>query len=125
MKDWDFYQKSGGGLTVSGGEPMLQFEGLLDLLKKAKAKELRVCLDTSGQAAEEKYLTIAEYVDVFLFDYKMTDAQEHKRYTGVDNRLILKNLDALCRQGSHVYLRCPIIPGINDNETNYRSIAGL
>lgn len=51
MKDWDFYQKSGGGLTVSGGEPMLQFECLLELLKKAKAKGLHVCLDTSGQAS--------------------------------------------------------------------------
>ncbi|WP_334137322.1 glycyl-radical enzyme activating protein [Muricomes intestini] len=125
MKDWDFYQKSGGGLTVSGGEPMLQFECLLELLKKAKAKGLHVCLDTSGQAPEEKYLTIAEYVDLFLFDYKMTDEQQHRRYTGVDNQLILKNLDSLGRHKSHVYLRCPIIPGINDNEIHYRSIAQL
>jgi pyruvate formate lyase activating enzyme len=125
MKDWDFYQRSCGGLTVSGGEPMLQFDALLNLLKKAKEKGLHICLDTSGRASQEKYRAVAEFVDVFLFDYKITDVKEHKRYTGVDNHLILKNLDYLCRYGSRIYLRCPIIPGINDNEKHYRSIAGL
>ena len=125
MKDWDFYQKSGGGLTVSGGEPMLQFYALLELLKKAKEKGLHICLDTSGQASQNQYKAVAEFVDVFLFDYKITVPEEHKRYTGVDNRLILKNLDYLCRNGSHIYLRCPIIPGINDNEQHYEGIAKL
>ncbi|MGC4019937.1 MAG: glycyl-radical enzyme activating protein [Muricomes sp.] len=125
MKDWDFYQRSGGGLTVSGGEPMLQFEALLELLKKAKEKGLHICLDTSGQASLDKYKVVSEFVEVFLFDYKITDEKEHKQYTGADNRLILKNLDYLCENGKHVYLRCPIIPGINDNEEHYQSIAEL
>ncbi len=125
MKDWDFYQRSGGGMTVSGGEPMLQFDGLLELLKKAKQKGLHVCLDTSGQASQDKYRAIADYVDIFLFDYKTTDPDDHKRYTGVKNTLILQNLDFLCATGNHIYLRCPIIPGINDNENHYRSIAEL
>lgn len=125
MKDRDFFERSGGGLTVSGGEPMMQFEGLLDLLKKAKEKGLHVCVDTSGQAAEDQYRQIAPYVDLFLFDYKITGTQEHKKYTGVDNERILRNLDLLCRNGNHVFLRCPIIPGINDNKEHYRAIAGL
>ena len=125
MKDRDFYERSGGGLTVSGGEPMLQFPALKELLKMAKEKGLHVCLDTSGQAPLEKYKEIAEYVDLFLFDYKLTDPAKHKKYTGVDNHLILKNLDWLCTHDSDVFLRCPIIPGINDNEEHYKAIAAL
>lgn len=125
MKDKDFYGRSGGGITISGGEPMLQFEGLLSLLKKAKGLGLHVCLDTSGQAAREKYLEVAKYVDVFLYDYKLTEADAHKRYTGVDNRRILENLKVLCENGNEIHLRCPIIPGINDNEEHYKGIARL
>ncbi len=125
MKDADFYRTSGGGLTVSGGEPMLQYPALLNLLQKAKEKNLHVCLDTCGQAQTEKYAEIAKYVDLFLFDYKITDADEHKRYTGVDNKKILENLDYLCTHGKDVFLRCPIIPGINDKAEHYRAIAEL
>lgn len=125
LKDRDFYRRSGGGLTVSGGEPMQQFEGLKELLRKARENDLHICLDTSGQAATAKYEEIAEDVDLFLFDYKMTDPLEHKKYIGADNRLILENLDVLCCRGSRIYLRCPIIPGINNNESHYRKIAEL
>ncbi|MCC8027862.1 MAG: glycyl-radical enzyme activating protein [Clostridium sp.] len=125
MKDMDFYRKSNGGLTVSGGEPMVQFEPLLELLKKAKKNGLHVCVDTSGQASRDKYREIADYTDLFLFDYKITDTREHKRYTGADNRLILSNLDYLCKSGSRVILRCPIIPGINDNKRHYQGITEL
>lgn len=125
IKDKDFYQRSGGGLTVSGGEAMVQFKPLLELLKKAKEADIHVCLDTCGQASTEKYKEIAKYVDIFLFDYKLTDSQEHKQYTGVDNSLILKNLRYLCEIGANVYLRCPIIPGINDKKSHYQAIADL
>ena len=125
MQHWDFYQRSGGGLTVSGGEPMLQFHALRELLRDAKTKGLHVCLDTCGLALQDKYAAIADLVDVFLFDYKATDPGDHRRYTGQENALILSNLDYLCRRGSRVILRCPIIPGINDNEDHYRRIAQL
>lgn len=125
MKDEDFFRRSGGGLTVSGGEPMLQYEGLLSLLQEAKKRGLHVCLDTCGQADTEKYREIAQYVDLFLFDYKVTGEKLHKKYTGVDNRTILKNLDFLCRNGSEVWLRCPVIPGINDTAEHYLAIAEL
>lgn len=125
MKDWDYYERSGGGLTISGGEPMMQFEPLKNFLRLSKEKGLHVCLDTCGQAPTKNYLEIAPYVDIFLFDYKMTDADNHKRYTGTDNQLILKNLDALCNAGSDIYLRCPIVPGINMNNQHYRGISLL
>lgn len=125
LRDRDFYERSGGGLTVSGGEPMLQFEGLKELLKLAKKEGIHVCLDTCGQAPEDRYQEIAEYVDLFLFDYKLTDPLLHQKYTGVGNQLILRNLDELCRKGSRVFLRCPIIPGINDNDRHYQAIAKL
>ena len=125
VRDRDFYDRSGGGLTVSGGEPMAQFEGLKVLLEAAKESGIHVCLDTSGQAATEKYAAIAPYVDLFLFDYKLTDPDTHRIYTGADNSLILKNLDYLCRSGSKVFLRCPIIPGVNNDDLHYRGIAEL
>lgn len=125
LKDKDFYERSKGGLTVSGGEPMMQFPALKTLLKKAKEAGLHVCLDTCGQAPQKNYAEIAQYVDLFLFDYKITDSAAHKCYTGVDNSLILSNLDYLCTHGNDVFLRCPIIPGINDNEEHYQAIAEL
>lgn len=124
-KDRDFYERSGGGLTVSGGEPVMQFEGLKELLNKAKKEGFHVCLDTCGQAAEKQYREISEVVDIFLFDYKLTDPEAHRRYTGVGNERILENLQMLCETGQDVYLRCPIIPGINDNEEHYQAIAEL
>lgn len=125
VKDRDFYERSGGGLTVSGGEPMMQFQNLKELLQGAKQRKLHVCLDTSGQADTEKYLEIAPYVDIFLYDYKITDPRLHREYVGRDNRTIIDNLDALCRNGSNIYLRCPIIPGVNDNREHYKAIAHL
>ncbi|MBO7709161.1 MAG: radical SAM protein, partial [Lachnospiraceae bacterium] len=123
--DRDFYDRSGGGLTVSGGEPMRRFEGLKELLYQAKTLGLHVCLDTCGQAPAQKYLAIRPFVDVFLFDYKVTDPALHKKMTSVDNRLILSNLRMLAETGSDLFLRCPIIPGNNDCEDHYRAIARL
>lgn len=125
LKDKDFYERSGGGLTVSGGEPMSQFEGLLELLKKAKEEGLHTCLDSSGFAPTEKYEAVMPYVDVFLYDYKLTDAAKHRKYTGVDNGLIKKNLDFLCTHEQTVFLRCPVIPGINDDDEHFAAIAEL
>lgn len=124
-KDKDFFDRSGGGVTISGGEPMMQFGALLEFVKNAKEKGIHVCLDTCGYATTENYKRIAEYVDLFLFDYKITEESEHQKYTGVSNALILKNLDFLCRNGNDVFLRCPIIPGINDHEKHYLAIARL
>jgi len=85
MKDEMFYRTSGGGLTVSGGEPMLQFDFTLELVKAAKKKGLHVCLDTCGFAPAEKYRAIMPYTDLFLYDVKSADPVLHKQFTGVSN----------------------------------------
>lgn len=125
LKDRDFYERSGGGLTISGGEPMSQFQGTKELMKVAKEKGLHTCLDTSGYAQTEKYREIMEYVDLFLYDYKITLTEKHKKYTGVENDIIKTNLKFICENGGKVFLRCPIIPGINDEDEHYHAISEL
>jgi glycyl-radical enzyme activating protein len=125
LRDRPFYEQSGGGLTVTGGEPMLQPEFTLELLKAAKAEGLHTCLDTCGWASQRAYEQILPVVDLFLFDYKATDPEIHKELTGVSNELILSNLDFLVRQGARLRLRCPLIPGINDTPEHLAGIAAL
>lgn len=125
LKDIKYYETSGGGVTFSGGEPMVQFEFLVELLKLAKAHNLHVCLETSGCAETEKYLAIKDYVDIFLFDYKLTDEDMHKKYTGVSNKLILKNLDELANLGVKIRLRCVIVPTINDTKEHFEAIGKI
>ncbi len=125
LRDRPFYEQSDGGLTISGGEPMLQPEFTLRLLKAAKAEDLHTCLDTCGWTNQRTYELILPYVDLFLFDYKATDPKTHKRLTGVSNELILSNLDFLVQQGARIRLRCPLIPGINDLQEHLEGIAQL
>jgi len=123
LKDKVFYENSGGGMTVSGGEPMYQFEFTYELLKAAKKEGLHICMETCGFAKEENYKKIAELVDIFLFDYKLTSPELHKKYTGVSNELILNNLRMLDSMGCKIILRCPIIPTINDTDEHFCGIA--
>ncbi len=125
MADVCYYKNSGGGMTVSGGEPMLQFAFLQELLKASKRLGIHNCIETSGFAEKEKFEEIVEYVDVFLFDVKHTNDDEHKKYTGVSNQLILSNLNLLYEKGVSILLRCPIIPGISDTEDHIAGIAEL
>jgi glycyl-radical enzyme activating protein len=125
LRDWPFYEQSGGGLTISGGEPMFQAEFTLGLLKASKAEGLNTCLDTCGWTNQRTYELILPFVDLFLFDYKATDPETHKRLTGVSNELILSNLDFLVQQGARIRLRCPLIRGINDSQEHLEGIAQL
>jgi glycyl-radical enzyme activating protein len=125
LRDRLFYDQSGGGLTISGGEPMLQAEFTLALLKVAKAEGIHTCLDTSGVASQHALEKVLPFVDLFLFDYKATDPQAHKKFTGVSNELILANLDFLVHQGASIRLRCPFIPGVNDSPDHLEGIAAL
>jgi pyruvate formate lyase activating enzyme len=125
LADRAFYARSGGGLTLSGGEPMAQFAFSLELLKAAKAEGIHTCLETSGFWVQERYAEILPFVDLFLYDYKITGSAEHKAYTGVPNELILANLDYLYRQNKALVLRCPIIPGINDAQSHFNAIHAL
>jgi pyruvate formate lyase activating enzyme len=124
-RDADYYARSGGGLTLSGGEPLGQFEFARALLRAAKERGLHSCLDTSGQAHRRKFEMIADDVDLFLYDYKATDPDEHRALTGAPNHLILANLDYLYHRGAAIMLRCPLVPGVNDSPAHLAGIAAL
>ena len=124
LLDRVFYKRS-GGVTVSGGEPLMQAAFTRQLLADCKAEGLHTCVETCGYGSPEDILAIAEYTDLFLFDYKLTDSALHKRWTGVSNKRILENLDLLCRNGAQIVLRCPMIPEVNLCPEHYEGIAML
>jgi pyruvate formate lyase activating enzyme len=125
LKDKPYFDNSGGGVTLSGGEAMMQFDFALELLRIAKAKGLHTAIETSGYARTELFSKIAPYVDLFLYDYKHTGNSLHKKYTGVDQTLILRNLEHLYGSGASILIRCPVIPGINDTTEHFEGIAAL
>lgn len=122
MKDKKYYDKTGGGITISGGEPMAQFEFTKEILMMAKQKGIHTVLDTCGYGEQNHYKEILDYVNLFLFDYKFTDEKLHKEYTGATNNEIIDNLDFLYSNAASIILRCPLIPGINDNEEHLKGI---
>lgn len=117
-KDLIFYDESGGGVTFSGGEAIMQPVFLLEVLKECRKKEIHTAVETCGYVNFESLQRISEYVDLFLYDLKLMDRQKHQEYTGVTNELILDNLRWLAEHHPKVIVRVPIIPGINDDEEN-------
>ena len=124
-KDQVFFDQSGGGVTVSGGEPLMQAEFTEELLAACKARRLRTALDTCGLAHSSVLERVRPHVDLFLYDLKLMDAAAHLRYTGAKNDLILRNLALLAEAGSEVIVRMPVIPGVNDGEDNLDRLAGF
>lgn len=125
MADFDFYENSGGGMTLSGGEPLSQISFSLELLNRCRENGVNTCVETSGFVSEEQFKKVLPLVDVFLFDYKVTGSDEHQKYTGVPNERIVENLDMAYLYGIPIILRCIIIPGINDTEKHFNAIAAL
>ena len=125
LLDRVFYDRSGGGVTLSGGEPLAQAIFTQGLLQECKSKGIHTCVETCGYGKPEDILKIAQYTDFFLFDYKLTDPGEHAHFTGVSNKEILANLDLICRHGAQVILRCPMIPEVNMHTAHYNAIAQL
>lgn len=121
QKDIPFYDQSDGGVTISGGEPLCQPEGLLALLQGCAALGIHRTVDSSGFAPTATLLRIAQYTDLFLIDLKQMDTRRHRQYTGVANDLILHNLQKLAENGQPVRVRIPLIPGVNDDEINIRA----
>ncbi len=121
-RDQVFYDESGGGVTFSGGEPLLQQAFLLELLKECRKCGIHATVDTSGYATREVMEHIAEYADLFLYDLKLIDEEMHRKYTGVSNQSILENLQWLYSSGKKVILRFPVIPGITDTIENIRDM---
>lgn len=124
-KDDVFITTADGGVTFSGGEPFMHFEALYELLKLCKIKGYSTCIETSGYANTENIVMASDYTDWFLYDCKETDPENHKKFIGTDNSLILKNLSILNDAGAKVILRCPIIPGVNDRAKHFENIAAL
>lgn len=119
MKDDLFYESSGGGLTVSGGEPLMHPEMTLALLKRAKKEGLNTVLDTCGFANWKTTEPLLEYVDLILLDIKALDDKKHKKWTGVSNRLILKNAARMARTNTRMRLRLPIVHSVNFWDLQY------
>ncbi len=125
MKDQLFYKNSGGGMTLSGGEPLMQPDFTLALLRGAKEKGLHTAVETCGCAKWAQIEAILPYVDLFLWDVKETDSERHKAFTGTGNALILENLERLNAAGARIILRCPVIPGMNDRDAHFKAIGEL
>jgi len=122
-KDLAFYDESGGGITISGGEPLLQIDFLESILTESKKKNVHTAVDTSGFAPRESIKRIKDKVDLFLYDIKIMDNKKHRKFTGVSNKQILENFKTLAQNGSDILVRLPIIPGINDYEDNITKTA--
>lgn len=116
-KDIMFYEQSGGGVTLSGGEVMSQdMDYVEELTKRLFDKGIRVNIDTCGYAPYEHLKRVLPYVDAYLYDIKLMDPEKHKEYIGVDNELILENLKRLSADGAKINIRLPLIDGVNASE---------
>lgn len=123
LRDRVFFEESCGGVTFSGGEPLHQPEFLLSMLRLCKDHGIHTTVDTCGLAAPERLMEAARLVDLFLFDLKLMDNTLHEHFTGCSNRLILHNLQFLAREHGNIWLRVPVIPGVNDSDENLRATA--
>ena len=121
MKDQMFYEESGGGVTLSGGEVMaMDIDYILAIAKELKRQDVTLTIDTCGYVPYEKFQAILPYVHTFLYDVKVMDPKLHKKYIGVDNQLILDNLIRLAADGARIYIRIPTIKEVNGNEKNMK-----
>ncbi len=124
-KEVVFFDESGGGVTFSGGEPLIQLDFVKAALKTCKQQEIHTCLDTSGFAPFSAFEDILAETDLFLYDIKLLNDSEHKTYTGVSNRTILDNLKRLAATGKKIVVRFPVIPGITDTHHNINALVQM
>ncbi len=121
-KDRVFFDESGGGVTFSGGEPLMQHEFLRSALEACKKRNFHTTVDTTGFTSASILESLSASVDLFLYDLKTLDDGKHREYTGVSNRTIIGNLRLLSRLGKNVIVRVPVIPGVNDGPEDIREI---
>ena len=122
-KEMIFFDQSGGGVTFSGGEPLMQSQFLMALLDACGRKGIHRAVDTSGSDKSSLLLEVARHTELFLYDLKLIDPEQHKAWTGVDNHLILDNLRLLAKAGHDYIIRIPLIKGINADDENMRRTA--
>jgi pyruvate formate lyase activating enzyme len=124
-KDRIFYDQSGGGVTFSGGEPLMQPAFLSEAVARCRERHIHVAVDTSGYGDQAALLRIAGQADLFLFDVKILDEARHLAFTGVSNRPILDNLRVLAARHQAVIVRFPLVPGVNDDDDNVAALGRL
>ena len=116
------YFKNGGGVTFSGGECMTHSDFLAQTLALLKENGIHTTVDTCGAVPTQNFCEVEAYTDLFLYDLKKMDPELHKSYTGMDNRLILQNLEYLCGRGANIIIRIPLIPGYTDSPADIQAI---
>lgn len=121
-RDVIFYETSSGGVTFSGGEPLMQSDFLIEVLKQCKKNNIHTAVDTSGYAPKDVFNKIMKETDLFLYDLKLIDDVEHRKYAGVSNKNILKNLITLDSLKKPVILRFAILPSITDTDKNLKEL---
>lgn len=124
-KEMIFYDESGGGVTFSGGEPLMQPEFLGVLMDGCREKDIHITLDTTGCVSPQVFDSLVDKVDLFLYDLKIIDEAGHKKYTGASNRFALENLQTLSKKRKKTIVRFPMIPGITDTNENVTAVARL
>lgn len=123
LEDRDYYATSGGGLTLSGGEPLLQPEFARALLALAQREGVHTSVQTAGDVPSSAFLEVIDHVDLFQFDLKHLDANRHRELTGAGNERLLANAALLVSRGANVEFRMPVVPGLNDDAVNVASVA--
>lgn len=122
-KERVFFDQSGGGVTFSGGEPLLQSQFLIELLDECGKRGIHRAVDTAGLVHTEIILHVAKRTDLFLYDLKMIDSEKHRKWVGVPNEKILENLKVLAETGAKIIIRIPLIGGVNDDAENMKATA--
>jgi len=125
LKDRIFYEKSNGGVTVSGGEPLLQIDFVEELLKKLKKENIHTAVDTCGAVSFEILERASKFTDLFLYDLKLMDDEKHKEYVGTSNKNIIENLKKLSKIHQNINIRLPIIEGVNADVSHIENVLEL
>ena len=125
LRDKTFYKNSGGGVTLSGGEPLMQGKFAIEFLKALKSEGIHTCIETCGYADKEIITEASKYTDIFLFDIKETNDEKHQKLTGVPFAKIRENILALNSLGANVILRCPLVYGVNTEDEHLLGIAKI
>ena len=125
LSDLPFYRRSGGGITLSGGEILAQHEFARDLLRACKENGLHTAVESTAFAPFEKIREILPYLDLYLMDIKHMDSKKHQEYTGVGNELILENAKKIAQSGAELIIRTPVVPGFNDTAKEIKAISAF
>ncbi len=125
LRDRVYYDESGGGVTLSGGEPLAQVDFVCELLAACRKQALHAAVDTCGAVPAEALFEASSLTDLFLYDIKHTDPDRHRALTGRGNEQILENLERLAERHDRIWIRVPVVPGQNDDEDNLRAVGAI